>query len=151
MAQLVGLKLFRDQSRATLAALQHKQGSDDTSWFVFKGCQSRMQEIEMEYIDNQARAFFTKEEYALYIEEVIGLFAAGDEPYFGSTCYLLMLQTHDEFGIERKEMRINDGKVSLTLKGAKQMAMARLRQSDVTPDLQDQIMDMISFFDRHAK
>lgn len=105
----------------------------------------------MKDITHLARNFFTDEEYAQFIEETKTLLAQGKEPQPDTAPLSFMLFMHDAYGVGREEIGIVDGEVLLTLKASKRIAQQRLRESDVTPDLQDRIMEIIRVLDSHEK
>lgn len=105
----------------------------------------------MKDIKQQARNFFTDEEYALFIEETKTLLAQGQEPQPDTAPLSFMLFLHDVYGVQRNEVGIVDGDVRLTVRASKRIAQKRLRDSDVEPDLQDRIMEIIRVLGSHEK
>jgi hypothetical protein len=105
----------------------------------------------MKDFNHQARNFFTEEEYAQFIEETKTLLAHKQEPQPDTAPLSFMLFMHDIYGVSREEMEIVDGEVLLTLKAGKRIAQQRLRDSDINPEQQDQIIELLRIIGSHEK
>lgn len=116
-----------------------------------KGDQGRHSKTLMNSFQKKARAFFRQGEYELYIKETLRLSAQGIVPDPDTAPYGYMLFLHDAYGVARDEMVIIDGKLEIYNKAAKYVAQQRLQDSDVTPGLHDQIMDLIDELGRAEK
>lgn len=93
--------------------------------------------------EKQARAFFRKGEYALFLKEAKRYRARSFKQTMKKTPYAVMLVMHVDWGLSREDMEIINGRIHIHKSGAISMARARLQQPDVSPELQDHLMDVL--------